>query len=124
MLKKKINDKIQPKNTSNHLIIISMYFRIDIASKLISTNRFKSNCIYSFLDYYTLLYYIMADKKQETVKKNTNKFDNISLNIISYYDVELASIISNTEKLGKRVLSNGLYINNRTANYHYNGFGL
>ena len=66
----------------------------------------------------------MADKKQETVKKNTNKFDNISLNIISYYDVELTSIISNTEKLGKRVLSNGLYINNRTANYHYNGFGL
>jgi len=65
----------------------------------------------------------MADKRQETVKKSTNQFDNNSLNIISYYDVELASIIRNTKKLGERVLSNGLYINNRTANSYYNRFG-
>ncbi|EIA08461.1 hypothetical protein [Flavobacterium frigoris] len=65
----------------------------------------------------------MADKKQKTAKKSSNQFDNSSLNIISSYDLELASIIRNTEKLGKRVLSNGFYINNRTANSHYNGFG-
>ena len=100
-----------------------MYFRIDIASKLISTNRFKSNCLYSFLDYYSFLYYIIADKKQKNIKESTNQFDSNALNIISSYDLELASIIRNTEKLGKRVLSNDLYINNRTANTRYKQFG-